>query len=65
LLQELMTRGILAPSFVVSYSHTDDDVDRSLDALEGALRVYRGALEEGIGRYLKSRPVKPVFRRYA
>jgi len=30
-----------------------------------ALAVYRKALEEGVGKYLHGRPVKPVFRPFA
>jgi glutamate-1-semialdehyde 2,1-aminomutase len=62
-LQETIKRGILAPSLVVNYSHTDADVDRTLDAIHDALFVYRRALEEGIDKYLVGRPVKPVFRK--
>ena len=61
-LQETITRGILAPSFVVNYSHSEADIDRTIDVVGQALDVYARALDEGIDRYLKSRPVKPVFR---
>ncbi|MFO1313571.1 MAG: glutamate-1-semialdehyde 2,1-aminomutase [Burkholderiales bacterium] len=61
-LQEMIHHGILAPSFVVSYSHSDDDIDRTVDAVAAALRVYRRALDDGVERYLVGRPVKPVFR---
>jgi len=61
-LQELIRGGVLAPSFMVSYSHTDADVDRTVDAVAGALRVYRRALEDDVERYLVGAPVKPVFR---
>ncbi|MEK6786960.1 MAG: glutamate-1-semialdehyde 2,1-aminomutase [Nitrospirota bacterium] len=64
-LQETIKRGILAPSFVVSYCHTDADIDRTVDAVHDALHVYRQALNEGIEKYLIGRSVKPVFRRYA
>jgi glutamate-1-semialdehyde 2,1-aminomutase len=64
-LQELMRRGVLAPSFVVSYSHTDETIDRTLEAIGDALMIYRQALEGGVDRFLSGRPVKPVFRRYA
>ena len=37
-LQELIRRGVLGPSFVVSYSHQDEDIDRTIDAIDGALR---------------------------
>lgn len=63
-LQELIKRGILAPSFVISYSHSDADVTRTIESVHDALRVYRKALDEGIDKYLVGRPVKPVFRRF-
>jgi glutamate-1-semialdehyde 2,1-aminomutase len=64
-LQELLGAGVLAPGFVVSYSHTDADIDRTLDVVERALRVYRQALDNGVGELLQGRPVKPVFRKFA
>lgn len=62
-MQEIIARGVLGPSFVVSFSHSDEDIDRTTDAVSGALEVYRKALEEGVERYLVGRPVKPVYRR--
>jgi glutamate-1-semialdehyde 2,1-aminomutase len=62
-LQEMIQRGILAPSLVVSYSHSDDDIDRTIDAIGESLVVYRKALEDGVEAYLVGRPVQPVFRR--
>jgi len=61
-MQELIRRGVLAPSFVISYSHSDDDVDRTVEAVDGALEIYRRALDEGVEPFLVGRPVKPVFR---
>jgi len=61
-LQELIRRGVLAPSFVVSAAHGDDDVDRTIAAVAGALGVYRRALEDGVERHLVGRPLKPVWR---
>jgi glutamate-1-semialdehyde 2,1-aminomutase len=61
-LQELIKRGILAPSLVVNYSHTDTDIDRTVQAIHEALAVYRRALEDGIDHYLVGAPSKPVFR---
>ncbi|MEZ5566627.1 MAG: glutamate-1-semialdehyde 2,1-aminomutase, partial [Gammaproteobacteria bacterium] len=63
-LQELLERGILAPSFGVSYSHAETDIDATVDAVGEALQVYRTALAEGVQHYLRGRPVKPVYRRY-
>lgn len=64
-LQETIRRGLLAPSLVVSYSHSDDDIDQTIEAIDGALDVYRKALEDGPQAHLIGRPVQPVFRRRA
>ncbi len=61
-LQELIRRAVLAPSFVVSTAHSDEHIDRTIDAVDSALRVYRRALEDGVAAHLQGRPVKPVFR---
>lgn len=63
-LQEMLERNILAPSFVVSYSHSTADIDATVDAVGASLLVYKAALAEGIGNYLRGRPVKPVYRRF-
>ena len=63
-LQETIRRGLLAPSLVVSYSHRDEDVAKTLDAIDGALRVYKSALEHGVENYLIGRPSDVVFRRF-
>ena len=63
-MQEIIRRGILGPSFVVSYSHSDADIDRTVEAVGGALDVYRRALDGGVERFLDGPPVKPVFRRF-
>ena len=63
-LQELLERGILAPSFVVSYSHSNADIDATVDAVGQALAVYRSALGDGVEKHLRGRPVKPVYRRF-
>jgi glutamate-1-semialdehyde 2,1-aminomutase len=63
-LQELVKGGVLAPSFVVSYAHDDDAIDRTIDVVERALRVYRRALEDGVEAHLVGPAVKPVYRRY-
>jgi glutamate-1-semialdehyde 2,1-aminomutase len=63
-LQETIKRGLLMPSLVVSFSHTDNDIDRTVEGIGEALWTYRKALNEGIEKYLVGRPVKPVFRRF-
>jgi glutamate-1-semialdehyde 2,1-aminomutase len=64
-LQELIGHGVLAPSFVVSAAHTDADVDRTIGAVDATLAVYAQALDRGVERVLRGRPVKPAMRRSA
>ncbi len=47
-LQETIERGFILPSLVVSYSHTEADIDLTIEAVAEALAVYRRALEDGI-----------------
>lgn len=62
-LQETIRRGVLMPSLVVSYSHSDSDIDRTIEAIAGALDVFSHALEDGAEKYLVGAPSKPVFGR--
>jgi glutamate-1-semialdehyde 2,1-aminomutase len=62
LLQELAKHGVLAPSLVVSYAHTDADIDRTIQAFSDAFTVYARALEDGFERHLIGRPSTPVYR---
>jgi glutamate-1-semialdehyde 2,1-aminomutase len=62
-LQETIRRGVLMPSLVDSYSHTDADVDVTLEAIDGALAVYARALEDGVDAYLVGAPSRTVFER--
>ncbi len=63
-MQETIKRGLILPSLIISYSHTDADVDHTINAIGEALQVYRRALEDGVEKYLYGRPVKPVFRKF-
>lgn len=63
-LQEIMKRGIIAPSFVVSASHSDADIQQTVEAVAEALVVYQKALDEGVEKYLVGRSVQPVFRKF-
>jgi glutamate-1-semialdehyde 2,1-aminomutase len=65
-LQEMLERGVLGQSFVISAAHTDDDVDRTVEAVGEALTVYAKALDAGsCAGLLRGRPVAPALRRYA
>lgn len=63
-LQETIKRGLIMPSLVVSYSHSDLDIDRTIERIGEALHVYRKALDEGADKYLVGQPSKPALRQY-
>lgn len=65
LMQEVIEQGVLATSLVVNYSHSERIVDRTIEVFGAAFEVYRKALDEGIDRYLRGRPVQPAIRPYA
>jgi glutamate-1-semialdehyde 2,1-aminomutase len=64
LLQETVKRGVLMPSLVVSYAHSEADIDATVEAIDGALAVYARALEDGPERHLVGRPSQVVYRRF-
>jgi glutamate-1-semialdehyde 2,1-aminomutase len=63
-LQETIRQGLLMPSLVISFSHADEDIDKTVEGVREALLIYRKALDDGVDKYLVGRPVKPVFRAY-
>jgi len=60
-MQELIRGGVLGPSFVISYSHSEEDVDRTVEVVASALDVYGRALADGVGPYLVGGPTRRVF----
>jgi glutamate-1-semialdehyde 2,1-aminomutase len=61
--QETIEEGVLMPYLAPALAHSDTDVDRTLEACERALRVYRDALEAGtVEGLLRGAVTKPVFR---
>lgn len=63
-MQEMIRHGVLAPSFIVSYAHGDEDIDKTIEAVAKSLRVYMRAIDEGVDRYLTGPSIKPVYRKY-
>jgi glutamate-1-semialdehyde 2,1-aminomutase len=61
-LQELLERGILAPSFVVSAAHDPAAIKQTVAAIADLMPVYRQALDHGIDTVLRGRPVRPAVR---
>lgn len=62
--QEMIRQGVLMPWLALSYRHGEEELIMTERALGEALRVYRQALDEGVGKFLLGSAIKPVFRRY-
>jgi glutamate-1-semialdehyde 2,1-aminomutase len=63
-IQETMKRGLLMPSTIVSYAHTDADIAETVEKIHEVLVIYKKALNEGIEKYLEGRAIQPVWRKY-
>ena len=61
-LQELIDRGVLAPSFVVCAAHDPAAIRQTVDAVADLMPVYQRALESGVDQVLRGRPVRPAIR---
>ncbi len=65
-IQELLERGVLAQSLVISAAHTDADIELTVEAARGAMAVYARALDAGTtDGLLRGRPVAPAMRERA
>jgi len=65
-LQEMLDRGVLAQSFVISAAHDDKDIEITVDAVRESLEVYCRALTAGsTAGFLRGRPVAPALRKFA
>ena len=63
-IQELLRRGVLGQSFVISAAHTDADINQTIDAAAESLEVYARAIEAGSTEgLLVGRPVAPAYTR--
>jgi len=63
-LQETVKRGILFGGPVyISFSHTDEDINRTLEVSYEALRILKKAVDEGdIDKYMKGKKIGTVYR---
>jgi glutamate-1-semialdehyde aminotransferase len=63
--QELIRRGILWSGIHnISFSHSDEDIVYTLEALQEVLPLLKKAVKEkNVLKYLKGDPVEPVFRK--
>lgn len=63
--QEMISRGVLFQGiFCPHFSHTDEDLDHILSAMNDSCATYKKGLEEGFEKYLTGAPIKPVFRKF-
>jgi glutamate-1-semialdehyde 2,1-aminomutase len=62
--QEMVKNKILMPYIALCYAHGDTELNLTLEAIRVVLKVYKKALEDGVEKYLQSRVIKPVFRKY-
>lgn len=64
-LQETIKRGILfgGPVFI-TYSHTDEDIEKTLDAFTHAMKSLRKALDvDSVDPFMEGEKVKVIFRK--
>ncbi len=63
--QEMIKRGVLWQGFFnMSFSHSNEDIDYTLQALKASLSVLNEAVESNrLKEMLKGEPVQPVFRK--
>ena len=65
-IQEMLKRGVLGQSLVISAAHSDEDIDHTVRAAHGALDVYAKAVANGTtDGLLVGRPVAPAMRELA
>lgn len=60
--QEMIKRGVMMPWLAISQAHGDEELEITLDAFDGALGVYKQALDAGVETRLNGPAIKPVFR---
>ncbi len=63
-MQEMINKGVIIPWISLSFSHKEEELEKTSLALDHALKIYSLALEDGYQKYLKGHVVKPVFRKY-
>jgi len=63
--QEMIKRGVLWQGFFnMSFSHSNEDVEYTLQALAASLEILKNAVETNqLKAMLKGEPVQPVFRK--
>jgi len=60
--QEMLKRGVMMPWISFAQAHGETELALTLEALDGALGVYKQALDGGVEHFLTGPAIKPVFR---
>jgi glutamate-1-semialdehyde aminotransferase len=61
--QELISRGILWIYHMLSFSHSDEDIQKTLDSYTQIMPLLKKAISEGVEKYLVGSKLQSVFRR--
>jgi glutamate-1-semialdehyde 2,1-aminomutase len=63
--EEVISHGVLIPWTSITYSHGDEELERTFAALQLGMRKVKRALEtDSVDNSFEGEPVKPVFRPY-
>ena len=62
--QEMIKNGVIMPYIAISLAHQEEELKKTLTAVENSLEVYKLAIENGIDKFLQSPVIKPVFRKF-
>ena len=62
--QCMLDKSIMMPYIAISFAHQEKELNMTLEAVQYSLIIYKKALEEGSDNYLKSKIIKPVFRKH-
>ena len=64
-LQETIKKGILIPYVSISASHREQELEKTIDAFQHALKIISDAISVGdLSHFLIGSHVKPVFRKF-
>ena len=63
-LQEMIKNKVIMPYVAISFSHDQNELDQTISSLESTFSIMAKAYDDGINKYLKSKVIKPVFRKY-
>lgn len=62
--QEMINNGVIMSYIAISFSHKENELNITLNAVKKSLIIYKQALINGIDKYLIGQAIKPVFRKY-